>query len=192
VERKEFLKRAGVGAAVLSSAPVFADVAWADDDDDGGRRRFYFDALSGQARAVNLGETIAMTGCGSFRESKVRGGGEFVHFDGTKIPSPDFIATGSWKARRVLSFQEIGTWGVAVAGILEMRVNLIPCEGRAIRATLKVVCNLGPAGIVTSPFQQEGFTLTVPGLAPFAPFTPNVGLTLFTRRCEEEEEDEDD
>jgi hypothetical protein len=191
VERKEFLKRAGVGAVVVSSAPVFADVAWADDD-DGGRRRFYFDALSGQAGAVNLGETIVMTGCGSFRESKVHGGGEFVHFDGTKIPSPQFIATGSWKARRVLSFQEIGTWGVAVAGILEMRVSLIPCEGRAIRATLKVVCNLGPAGIVTSPFQQEGFTLIVPGLAPFAPFTPNVGLTLFTRRCEEEEEDEDD
>ena len=190
MERKEFLKRAGVGAVVLGSVPAFADVAWADDDDDDARR-FYFQALSGQASAVNLGETIVMGGCGSFRESKVRGGGEFVHFDGTKIPSRDFIATGSWKAKRVLSWQEIGTWGVAVAGILEMRVSLIPCEGRAIRgATLNIVCNLGPAGIITSPFQQEGFTLTVPGLAPFRAFTPNVGLTLFTRQCEKEEEDD--
>jgi hypothetical protein len=189
IKRKEFLKRAGVGAVVVASAPTFADVAWAHDDDDDDRRRFYFQAASGQASALNLGETILMSGCGSFRESSVRGGGEFVHFDGRKIPSPDFIATGTWKARRVLSFQEIGTWGVAVAGILEMRINLIPCEGRAIRgATLEVVCNLGPAGLVTSPFQQEGFTLTVPGLAPFRAFTPNVGLTFFTRRCEEKDD----
>jgi hypothetical protein len=192
MERKEFLKRAGAGAVVAASAPAFADVAWAHDDDDGDRRtRFYFQVVSGQASAINLGDSIVMSGCGSFHESKVRGGGEFVHFDGTKIPSRDFIATGSWKAKRVLSFQEIGMWGVAVAGILELRVNLIPCEGRAIHgATLKVVCNIGPAGIVTSPFQQEGITLTVPGLAPFAPFTPNLGLTLFTRRCEEEHGDE--
>jgi hypothetical protein len=189
MERKEFLKRAGVGAVVVASAPAFADVAWADDDDENARR-FYFQAVSGQASAINLGESIIMSGCGSFRESKARGGGEFVHFDGTKIPSLDFIATGSWKAKRVLSFEEIGMWGVGVAGILEMRVTLLPCEGETIRgATLKVVCNIGPAGLITSPFQQEGFTLTVPGLAPFAPFTPNLGLTFFTRRCEEEEDD---
>jgi hypothetical protein len=190
MERKEFLKRAGVGAVVAASAPAFADVAWAHDDDDR-RTKFYFQVVSGQASAINLGDSIVMSGCGSFDGSKVRGGGEFVHFDGTKIPSPDFIATGSWKAKQVLSFQEIGTWGVAVAGILELRVNLIPCEGQRIHgAALKVVCNIGPAGIVTSPFQQEGITLTVPGLAPFAPFTPNLGLTLFTRRCEEEQGDE--
>jgi hypothetical protein len=198
IERRELFKRAGIGSAALASFPALAGVAWADDDDDDdrGRRRFYFDALSGQAATLTGGETIVMTGCGSFKHRSVRGGGEFVHFDGTKIPSPDFIATGSWKASRVLSFEEIGTWGVAVAGILELEITLKPCEGRAIRgATLKIVCNLPPAGIVTSPFQQEGFTLSVPGLAPFNPFTPNIGLTLFTRRCkeldEEEKEDED-
>jgi hypothetical protein len=195
IERRELFKRAGIGSAALASFPALAGAAWADDDDDddGGRRRFYFDALSGQAATLGGGETVVMTGCGSFTRRSVRGGGEFVHFDGTRIPSTDFIATGSWRATRVVSFEEIGTWGVAVAGVLELEIKLMPCDEPVIRgATLKVVCNLSPAGIITSPFQQEGFTLRVPGLAPFNPFTPNVGLTLFTRPCDELEEREDE
>jgi hypothetical protein len=118
-----------------------------------------------------------------------------VHFDGTKIPSPDFIATGSWRATRFLSFEEIGTFGVGVAGVLEMEIKLIPCEGPVVRgARLKIVCNIGPAGLVTEPFQQEGFTLSVPGLAPFSAFTPPIGLTFFTRPCDDEgaDDEEDD
>jgi hypothetical protein len=191
LERREFLKRAGVGSAALASLPALAGTAWADDDDDDddGRRRFHFQAISGQAATIGGGESILMTGRGRFTPSWVRGGGEFVHFDGTKIPSPDFIATGRWRAEQVLSFVEIGAWGVIVAGILELRVNLIPCEGPRIRgATLKIVCNIGPAGILTQPFQQEGFALTVPGLAPFQQFTPPIGLTAFIRPCKEVED----
>jgi len=91
-----------------------------------------------------------------------------------------------------MSFEEVGTWGVGVSGILELEIKLIPCDGPVIRgATLKIVCNIGPAGLATAPFQQEGFTLTVPGLAPFSAFTPPVGLTFFTRRCAEPKEEED-
>lgn len=189
IERRELFKRAGIGSAALASFPALAGAAWAQDDYDGGRRRrFYFQALSGQAATLGGGEAILMSACGSFSHRSVRGGGEFVHFDGTKIPSPDFIATGSWRATRFLSFEEIGTFGVGVAGILEMEVKLIPCEGPVVRgATLKIVCNIGVAGLETDPFQQEGFRLTVPGLAPFSPFTPPLGLTLFTRPCDDEE-----
>jgi hypothetical protein len=42
---------------------------------------------------------------------------------------------------------------------------------------------------VTSPFQPEGYTLTVPGVAPFTPFTPNLGLTLLTAPCTGQKED---
>jgi hypothetical protein len=194
IERRELFKRAGIGSAALASFPALAGAAWAeDDDDDGGRRRFYFQALSGQAATLRGGEAIIMSACGSFGQRSVRGGGEFVHFDGTKIPSPDFIATGSWRATRFVSFEEIGTFGVGVAGILEMGIKLIPCEGPVVRgATLKIVCNIGPAGLVTDPFQEEGFTLTVPGLAPFSPFTPPIGLTFFTRPCDEEEQDDEE
>jgi hypothetical protein len=194
IERRELFKRAGIGSAALASFPVLAGAAWADDDDDGGgRRRFYFQAASGQAATIGGGESILMSGCGSFGARSVRGGGEFVHFDGTKIPSPDVIATGNWKATRFLSFKEIGTFGVGVAGILEMGIKLIPCEGPPVRgARLKIVCNIGVAGLVTDPFQEEGFTLTVPGLAPFSPFTPPAGLTFFTRPCDDEEADDEE
>jgi hypothetical protein len=196
IERREFLKRAGAGSAALAAFPALAEASWAHDDDDDRRRRFYFQAVSGQAATLAGGESILMSACGSFTHRSVRGGGEFVHFDGTKIPSPDFINTGSWRATRFVSFVEVGTWGVGVSGILEMEIKLIPCDGLVVRgATLKIVCNIGPAGLVTEPFQQEGFTLTVPGLAPFSPFTPPVGLTFFSRRCaepEEEEEEEED
>jgi hypothetical protein len=184
LERREFFKRAGLGSAALASLPL-AGTAWAQGDEHG-PRRFYFVALSGQAATLTGGDAIAMSGCGSFGPHSVRGGGEFVHFHGTQIPSPHFIATGNWRASKVLSFQEVGAWGLGVSGILVLRIRLHPCEGHVIRhATLKIVCNLAPAGLFTDPFQQEGFTLTVPGLAPFHPFTPNIGLTLFTRRCEE-------
>jgi hypothetical protein len=189
MERKEFLKRAGVGSVVLASFPAFAGPAWAHKNDDG-RTGFVFQAASGQATTLPGGESIIMSGCGRFEGSKVQGGGEFVHFDGTHIPSPAFISTGSWKARRVLSFTEIGTFGVGVAGILELAITMRPCEGKQFAATLKIVCNIGPAGLVTSPFQQEGFTLTIPGVTPFAPFTPNIGLTFFTRDCGDEEDDD--
>jgi hypothetical protein len=192
IERRELLKRAGVGSAALASFPALAEAAWADDDRGrgGGRRRFYFQAVSGQAATVSSGESIILSGCGSFGRRSVRGGGEFVHFDGTKIPSPDFIATGRWRATRFLSFEEVGTWGVGVAGILHVQIKLIPCDGAVIRgATLEVVCNIGPAGLSTG--EHEGFTLTVPGVAPFSPFDPELGLTFFTRRCEDEAEEDD-
>jgi hypothetical protein len=198
IERREFLKRAGAGSAALAALPALADPAWANDERDRGRRRFYFQALSGQAATLTGGETIVMSACGSFGRRSVRGGGEFIHFDGRgPLPSRDFIATGSWSATHFLSFQEIGTWGVGVAGVLEMLIKLMPCGGPTIRgATLKIVCNLGPAGLVTSPFQQEGFFLTVPGVTTFSPFTPNLGLTLFTGPCakrgEEAELDDED
>jgi hypothetical protein len=193
MERREFLKRAGVGSVALASFPALAGPAWAHDgDEDDLRRGFVFQALSGQATTLTGGDAIVMSGCGSFRESRIKGGGEFVHFDGRHIPSSAFIATGSWSARRFLSFTEIGTWGVGVAGILELAIRMHPCDAKRFDAKLKIVCNIGPAGIVTSPFQQEGITLTVPGLTPFAPFTPNLGLTFFTRDCPEEEDDHDD
>src|SRR5919201_529449 len=188
IERREFLKRAGAGSAALAAFPALAESAWAHDDDCK-RRRFYFQAVSGQAATLTGGDSILMSGCGSFGDHSVRGGGEFVHFDGTKIPSPNFIATGSWRATRFVSFTEIGTWGVGVSGILELKIKLIPCDRPVIRgASLVVVGNIGHAGLTTG--RPEGFVLTVPGTKPFSPFHPEIGLTFFTRPCHEDEEDE--
>ena len=180
LERREFLKRAGLASAALASFPLLADDARAAEGAEW--TKFYFVALSGVAPTLTGGDSIAMSGFGSFTDGGVRGGGEFVHFDGTGIPSPSFIADGRWKAKRLLSFQEFGTWGVLVSGIVEMRVTLIPCEGPKIRgATLTIVCNLGPPGISTGGI--EGYTLAIPGGPTFSAFSPNIGLTVFSRRC---------
>ena len=185
MDRRTFLKQVGLGSAALASVSALEGVASADENDD--PFRFYFVALSGQADALNLGDSIAMSGKGTFSESGVQGRGEFVHFDGTQIPSTDFIATGWWRATELIGFQQIGQWGILVPGVLDLEVKLRPCDGPAIHgATLRIVCNLGPPGILTSPFQQEGYTLTVPGLEPFEPFTPNIGLTVFSTHCPDE------
>jgi hypothetical protein len=194
MERQEFLKKAGAGS-VLLSFPALAEAAWAHDDDDRDRRtKFYFVALSGQAATVTGGDSIAMSGCGRFRGHRVRGGGEFVHFDGTNFGKVDNVrVTGSWTAKRVLDWDPVEPmWGVARAGILKLAIKLFPCDRPAIRdATLEIVCNLGPAGIANpgTPTPTEGYTLTVPGLTPFKAFSPNIGLTLFTERCPREDAD---
>jgi hypothetical protein len=87
-----------------------------------------------------------------------------------------------------LSWDEVGTWGRAVAGILTVRARLKPCERPSIPgATLTVVCNLGPAGISTG--LAEGYTLALPDGTTFSPF--GAGLTFFTRPCAESEDDDD-
>ncbi|MGH2381772.1 MAG: twin-arginine translocation signal domain-containing protein [Candidatus Limnocylindria bacterium] len=181
MKRREFLKKAGAGSAALASFPFLAGVAQAhEDDDDGGRTRFYFVALSGVTPTLTGGDSIAMSGFGRFWPD-VEGGGEFVHFDGTQIPSPNLIATGRWKATHLISFTETGTWGQFVSGVLTVGAKLIPVGGARIRdATLEIVCNLAPAGISTG--GVEGYTLTLPDGTTFSAFSPNIGLTLFTRR----------
>lgn len=180
MERKEFLKKAGVGSLALGSLPLFADVASADDGE--GRRKFIFQALS---RTPTGADVIVMSGSGRFRGGDVEGGGEFVHFNGAQLtaPSPAFIATGGWSAVELLSWDEVGTWGRAVAGILTVRARLKPCERPSIPGvTLTVVCNLGPAGISTG--LAEGYVLTLPDGTTFSPF--GAGLTFFTRPCEDD------
>jgi hypothetical protein len=184
--------RAGIGSAALVSLPALAEAAWARGDDDG-RTNFYFVALSSTTGGFGP-ETLLMSGCGSFSDSHIRGGGEFNHFDGTNLGTPaNLKRTGSWRATRFLSFQEFGTWGVGVSGVLETEIKLIPCDQPVIRgAVLRVVCNLGPAGIFVVPAQPEGFTLTLPGPVTFSPFAPStIGLTLFTRPCREGEHEDD-
>jgi hypothetical protein len=183
MHRKDFLKRAGVGSAALASLPLLANAAAAQDEVEG-VTNYDFVALSGTGATLTESENaIAMRGCGRFGPGEtVAGGGHFVHFDGRNIPSPDFIATGRWKANHFVSWQEVGTWGVGVSGILVMLVSLLPCDAEPIRgATLRIVCNIGPAGILTG--EIEGYVLEVPGGPTFRQFSPNIGLTLFNRNC---------
>jgi hypothetical protein len=191
MERREFLKKVGIGSVGLTALPLLPGVAFAGDDEDGdGRTKFYFVALShvGDLPLPQSADSILMSGFGRFGRSGVEGGGEFVHFDGTQIPAAPVTATGQWRATRPITFTEVGTWGAAVSGILTIGAKLLPCDGPPIKgARLEIVCNLGPAGIGT-PGTVEGYTLTLPDGTTFKPFSPNIGLTLFTRRCNEDDD----
>lgn len=197
MDRREFLRQAGLGSIALGSLPALlhtvARPAWAQ-----GRRGFTFDALSragSEGTADRPAHTLVMAGQGHFDPAKVasqaEGGGYYVH---TTLPGAaprPVVASGTWRARLLASYKEIGTWGVFAAGIAELVVDLfpqIPSAATIRGARLKIVCNIGPAGLV-NPGEIEGYTLSVPGTDFFTGGTPGpfqaippggVGLTIFS------------
>lgn len=180
MDRREFLKTAGLGSLAITSLALAPQVFQSTSAAAAGGTNFHFVALSRGGTADGIEHWIAMSGDGAIAPGNAVGGGSFVHFDNASLIPRTVLATGNWKAKRLVSFDLIGTWGVFGAGILEMDVRLVPVGGRPVPALLKVVCNLGPAGIFTG--QDEGYSLSVPG-APFSPFVPVVpalGLTVFT------------
>ncbi len=73
-----------------------------------------------------------------------------------------------------------GTYGRIAASILELQIDLLPDLGPVRKVegvALRLICNIGAAGITTG--EPESFVLTVPGapFGPFQPLSPVVGLT---------------
>ena len=108
----------------------------------------------------------------------VSGGGSFVHFNNAPPPPKPILATGLWEATEFISWDHnAGTYDHINASILELEITLFPDGGDETEATLRLICNIGPAGLSTG--EPEGFVLTVPD-APFGsfkPLVPPVGLT---------------
>lgn len=182
MERREFLKTAAVGSAALTGLPALVNSlvqpAWAGDQTN---FIFVVNSLAGDVAGVR--HRIAMTGAGKATPSQVVGGGSFNHFDDLSLVPKSILASGTWKAKRLLSLNLIGTYGALAAGVLEMDVHLVPDGGPVTPATLKFVCNIGAAGLSTG--ETEGITLAIPD-APFGPFLPfGVGLTVFTTGVEQ-------
>jgi hypothetical protein len=216
MERQEFLKKAGA-ASILASFPIFlparADVASADDDDDddGARQqhRFYlvfFSGVGGGSIGVPPpanapSDAIVLGGCGSFNTRRISGGGEYVRTNLKLAPNAPVLDTGSWKARRLLEFEpDPGppgggpprTWGVVTPGHVLMEVKLISASDCEVtRGTLDIVCNVGPAGIMTG-FGPEGFVLELDDGTKFVQLTPPAGLTLITAPAGRKRHDDDD
>ena len=212
MDRRELLRKAGLGSLALASLPKMLDVlatpVWAE-----GQTNFHFMALSfagPPGTPAALQHQLIMAGQGRFNParigSQVEGGGFFVHYTspgtnpppgGTPLP---VVASGSWAARLLASYKQIGTFGVQAAGVLETVADLfqeIPSKAVIRGVTLKVVCNIGAAGLVTG--EREGFTLGIPGTdfgaggtpGPFVPIgplppppapalAPGIGVTAFS------------
>ena len=132
---------------------------------------------------------LFMTGSGEFSLEDVKGGGSFDHRDGNSGVPQTILGTGMWEVKRVIGFTKIddpnNPFGQIIAGILDLEIRLFLDGGpkKGVLANLKIVCNVGPAGIFTG--LPEGIFLEIPdaGLSFEPIITPDgspLGLTAFT------------
>lgn len=201
LDRREFLKKVGLGSIALASLPSLVDAMKSTAEAQApGQINYHFACLSvgGPQGAQAPGtpaapqHALVISGDGSFDPARVAsavsGGGMYVHFTfpgaspppgGTPLP---IVASGTWGNGRLVSYAPNRTFGVQGTGVLQVVVDLfqeIP-DKRVIRgAALKVVCVSGPAGVAI-PGELEGITLSVPGTDFSAggtpgPFTPTGG-----------------
>lgn len=185
VDRREFLKRIGLGS--LAMAPLsklidsLARPAWGQAPRTA--RAFQFVAFSRAATIDRVVHQVAMNGEGKFdpQSGWVEGGGGFQHFDDASVTPKTLINTGRWRARKILKYEkQVGTYGRIAASVLEMEVDLLPDLGPVRRiegVNLRIICNIGAAGLMTG--EPEGYVLTVPGVpfGAFRPLSPVIGLT---------------
>ncbi len=192
MDRREFLKKAGLGAVALGSWPALVHLAGGPALAQG-RRAFRFLAVS--AAGAGAGQhLVAMGGQGVSDPSRgpssaVDGGGSFFHFQPAASPPFPLVASGTWTARLLVSYREIGTYGGHAAGIGEFVIDIrrVQPSSAVLRgAVLRIFCNIGPAGLQTG--EIEGYALSIPGTdfaaggspGPFRPIPPGgTGLTVF-------------
>ena len=184
--------------------------ASADDSPDEGH--FTYVTLSNGGLDNGVLHRLVMSGRGTFDadDGEVRGGGEFIHFDGLSGPPPlTLLASGTWKATKFSSWAPLvgpgpNPYGQVIAGTLVMEVRLFPNgnddDDDGIHATLTVVCNVPPAGNFTG--LAEGIFLDIDG-GPFfepiivptaipSPATLSFGLTLLSVGDDDDDDDDSD
>jgi len=181
MDRKTLLERAGIGAGALAlPALLGAEAAFAGPAN--GHRIYALVAFS-QAPPVPGGPArprLLVVCCGNFKPDagQIRGGGSWSLVDwdgafGTAIP----ISWGRWQPRELVDYttnfgppaNPAGIVQATQASIIDMRADF---EGLADNAPMRLICNIGPAGISTG--QPEGYKATIPGYGEFVP----VGLGL--------------
>jgi len=186
MNRGKLLEKVGRGSLVtVSLVEALATPASADDMTP---VNFHFLAVSEAGTVDGVGHRVTMSGDGKITQGNVVGNGFFVQFNPAApgVPKP-VLSTGSWKAKSLISFKPIGTFGVQGAGVLDMVINLVPVDGPVVEAILEVVCNIVAAGL-NNPGKDEGFSLSIPGTifvpggaaGPFEPLNPTLGISAFS------------
>ncbi len=182
LNRRGFLKIAGAGSLGLAASPALRGLAVGAAG--GSYTNFHFLAISQAIDGADV-HNILMGGDGKITPGNVVGNGSFQHqlASAPGIPKP-ILGQGTWKAKRLLDWNELGTYGIGVAGVLNMEVKLVPDNGSAFPAMLEVVCNIPPADLFTG--KPEGYVLDIGGpLGPFTPLgPPPLGITWFTNAIE--------
>jgi hypothetical protein len=174
VDRKEFVKRAGVGtvglgALVASPAALAGRPGFTKGD---GHQHATFVCLSRVPAPSD--HHLVMEGFVEFKakNGKASGGGNFSH---VRLPGPTPVADGKWEVTDFISYGPvIGDYGRIRSSILNVSVVLVPDAGGSFAATLRVVCNVGFVPLMTG--EPEGIQVNVP--AAGVNFSqPLMGLT---------------
>lgn len=161
-DRRDFIKKAGLGALVLGSIPLIASGTEAADQQQ--RLNYRWMSIS---RNPDETEQIVMNGDGLVNRRHITGGGNFIHVELEGAPPLPLLGTGTWRARRLVSLDIIGTFGTFAAGILVMDIQLFPVGGGPVPAQVTMNCNIPPGALFTG--LAEGFFLDVEGQS-FSPW----------------------
>jgi len=195
-DRREFLKSIGLGSMALGSFSTLFGMLSTPAQAQGGMN-FHFVTVAGAGSGANQ-HFLASFGQGHFDPkpgARVDGRGGFFHLRPAASPPFPLVASGRWEARLLVSYKQLGTYGVAAAGLAEIVADIfqeVPSPAVIRGAALTVVCNLLPAGLV-NPGEIEGVKWSLPGTdfaaggnpGPFrqipSPAPANAyGLTVFT------------
>ena len=179
-DRREFLKKAGLGAVTLASLPALAISGTKAADAAEEERVFYFVAFS-KATVSGRDHRFGIAGAGGFDPEKgiAHGWGTYSYVDfSAPGPAKPLIASGRWRVTKLLKYgHQVGASGAIRPSIVDLQVDLTPDTGAKITgATLRLICNVGYARLMTG--EPEGYKLTVPGIpGTFEPLDPVVGIT---------------
>jgi hypothetical protein len=190
--KKQAFNRAAIGLTALAVLLLLVNAlsvprlgSTGSPQSNGGVREFRFVSFS-QAPAADDGSIprMAMTGSGTFSPDRgeVQAVGQYTRnnaADAVPRPALDF---GTWQATDIVSFDLTpdGTYGRITSSILVLRIRLfsdVVVDGSVSTATLRLICNIGDAGITTG--EAEGFRLVIDdtSFGEFKPLTPVVGIT---------------
>jgi hypothetical protein len=165
----------GVAAFVLAPTSAFAR---------SGTETFELHMEAPNTAQAPNGDQVAVTGEGEFsvHPKSVEADGEFTHTDS----AGNVLATGSWTATQLLSYQSYGcgvVFGTPLppnfcGGKVIMRVLLTP-EGTTLRipGKLWVFCLIGPNPPNSA---EEGIRLNVPGIINFNDVTGGENVYIRT------------
>lgn len=187
MDRRALLKRAGLSVLAVPWVAALSQDRASKAFAGGDRTNFHFDCQVKGPLAGNVQHFLAMAGCGSFNEAEAEGGGGFLHIDSNSPVPNTIIASGTWKGKRLVGFQPFGApYGVFQAGIADLDIDLVRVvpSRLVVAATLRIVCNIGPAGPASNTGLPESIVLHTDGLTFDQPV---AGLTVFTIGVEEKD-----
>lgn len=178
LNRRSFLKGAGLGSLALASLPTLGS-ALAGKAFAGDLLGFHLVTL-GSRGGVPIGpgvQLLVVAGAGQIHGDSISGGGRFARLRVPDPAAPPFVLVdhGTWRAKQVTGWAPIGEAAGLVAGVLDLLVDLTLQSGDVVEDSAQVVCNLGFVGLETE--LREGlYTGT-----NFQPLHPEVGLTAFVQ-----------